>query len=332
MDVFYLDCEREKTVFSQWLTEYSDSLEENMDLIQELLQNDLSLNAYAEYGEKIPLYWNNGYQLTKFPFLKSDYQDSLGYYFDAFLFFVATSFFSFSSLSFHNFISFFVSFEKKIPLFFESFFENPLDKEEQSEFLTFFSSLKQGDEESLEILQSLIEQSKLLTFASEIVTFDFGYNGNTQFLSLIFSDVFLQVMKVFYLQKQGINFYDLWFFSQEDCAFFILFALLNLIEFRQLPYKKLEISSLNFFAQQKDFLLLEDWRVKYGDDIIRLNLLVDRKLDEEACKKYASFLASLWNGIRYWRQNFSSFSSFDDALQVAIQSDDKMDIWFLSEL
>lgn len=332
LDVFYLDCEKEKLQLSQWVTEYSDSLEQSRDTIQELIQNDLPLNAYAEYWEKIPLYWNNGYQLTKFPFEKNDYQDSLGYYFDAFLFFVATSFFSFSSLSFHNFISFFVSFEKKIPLFFESFFENSIKNEEQSDFLTFFSSLKQWEENSFENLQTLLEHSKMLTFSSEMVTFTFGHNDNTQFLSLIFSDVFLQVMQVFYLQKQGINFYDWWFFSQEDCAFFVLFGLLHLIVFQHLPYKKLELSSLNFLTQQKDFFFLEDLRLKYGDDTIRLNLLVDRTLEEEACKKYSLFLASFWNGVRYWRQNFSSFSSFDDALQIASQSEDKMDIWFLSEL
>ena len=63
-----------------------------------------------------------------------------------------------------------------------------------------------------------------------------------------------------------------------------------------------------------------------------MNFLVDQHLDKEKCNEYAIFLGKLWNGVRYRKQYFPKFNSFDEALKTALSSDDQMDIWILCEL
>jgi hypothetical protein len=110
LDTFYLDLDQEKEIFRQWIENHAEELGDNKEALLEILDHEIIINAYAGYGEKVPVYLNGEFQLANLPFRKEEYPDSLTSLFDQFLFFIANLFYPFKMGNFSQFISYLVDF------------------------------------------------------------------------------------------------------------------------------------------------------------------------------------------------------------------------------
>ena len=70
LDTFYLDLDQEKEIFRQWIENHEEELGDNKEALLEILDQEIIINAYAGYGEKVPVYLNGEFQLANLPFRK----------------------------------------------------------------------------------------------------------------------------------------------------------------------------------------------------------------------------------------------------------------------
>jgi len=230
LDTFYLDLDQEKEIFRQWIENHAEELGDNKEALLEILDQEIIINAYAGYGEKVPVYLNGEFQLANLPFGKEEYPDPLSSLFDQFLFFIANLFYPFKIGNFSQFISYLVDFHHQLPFFFETLSDQEIDPQVKSDFSSFFEGITIAEEDSLEKVKNLIDHSKLFSISVESVECKFLTEEKGKFLPMIFSDVFLQVMKVLFFQKQGETFADNRFFSQDEMSFGVFYALISLME------------------------------------------------------------------------------------------------------
>lgn len=326
LDQFCLDLSDEKQQLERLYEQKNPQL---LETIRPYLEEDFCLANFSLYGESLPVVQKNGqYVLAEFPFQLSDYQETVWYYVDYLLFQLCRILYPADVLLLDNFWEFLVHSSAQIEELLE--FCPVEDPEKKNQISQFFIDLKQGKEWVIEELLDFIAHSKLLTIEDDKVSFSYFKEQKIIFKPLIFSDFALKCFSTLYLQKNYPRFQQDFLLPEQEYPYFAMLSLLNIFYFHTCDFSLESYLMPEIQDAKRNFKEIEHVLDLYGDDAVRLSLLVDHSLS--AVKEYDQFLKMVRNGVRFYQQEFEFKGTFDEALQILDTASNDLDVRMVSEL
>ena len=140
----------------------------------------------------------------------------------------------------------------------------------------------------IEKLLDFIAHSKLLTIEDDKVSFSYFKEQKIIFKPLIFSDFALKCFSTLYLQKNYPHFQQDFLLPEQEYPYFAMLSLLNIFYFHTCDFSLESYLMPEIQDAKRNFKEIEHVLDLYGDDAVRLSLLVDHSLS--AVKEYDQFL------------------------------------------